>query len=73
MKETYYPNDPILREIEALREQVHELQRQGEALTSETIMEKSRRMDQLIVTYLRNGRSGRKPAKAPVPLTRKRS
>jgi len=47
-------DEQVLLEIEALRGQIEDgHQRQGEALTSDRILELSRRLDRLITTYLR--------------------
>ncbi len=47
-------DEQVLLEIEALRGQIEEgHQRQGEALTSDRILELSRKLDRLITAYLR--------------------
>lgn len=58
-------DEKAMRQIEALREQIERsYQRQGEALTSDRMLELSQRLDKLITEYLRRQIQSRKAAAA---------
>lgn len=51
---TTITEEKVLREIEALRKRIEETyRRHGDALTSTRILQLSRRLDRLILSYLR--------------------